>query len=153
MQEVFYETGNEIPTKSIELTAPQLVVGTSYNFKINSRLNLLAEADLDATFDGKRNEVFSTNPISIDPRIGLELSYNNVFFIRAGVNNFQQVTDDRDTTTQKKLWIYQPSIGAGFKIGDVEIDYAFTNLANQSSPLYTNVFSIKLDLRKKPVKK
>jgi len=108
---------------------------------------------LDATFDGKRNEVFSSNPISIDPKLGLELSYNNVFFIRAGVDNFQQVTDDRDTTNQKKLWIYQPSIGAGFKIGDVEIDYAFTNLANQSSPLYTNVFSLKIDLRKKPIKK
>jgi hypothetical protein len=153
MQEVFYETGNEIPTKSIELTAPQLVIGTSYNFKISNKLSLLAEADLDATFDGKRDEVFSSNPISIDPRVGLELSYNNVFFIRAGVDNFQQVTDDRDTTNQKKLWIYQPSIGAGFKIGDVEIDYAFTNLANQSSPLYTNVFSLKIDLRKKPMKK
>ena len=152
-QEVFYETGNDIPTKSIELTAPQLVIGTSYNFKINSKLNLLFEADLDATFDGKRNEVFSTNPISIDPRIGLELSFKDVFFIRAGVDNFQKVIDDRDTTNQKKLWIYQPSIGAGFKIGDVQIDYAFTNLANQSSPLYTNVISLKVDLRKKPMKK
>jgi len=29
------------------------------------------------------------------------------------------------------------------------VDYAFTNLANQQSPLYTHVFSIKLDLVKK----
>src|SRR5579862_2245124 len=49
MQEVFYETQNEIPTKSVELTAPQIVLGASYNIKINSKLNLLAEADLDAT--------------------------------------------------------------------------------------------------------
>jgi hypothetical protein len=153
MQEVFYETGNDIPNKSIELTAPQLILGTSYNFKINSKINLLAEADLDFSFDGPRNEVVSSKITSIDPRVGLELSYNNVFFIRAGVDNFQQVIDDRDTTNQKKLWIYQPSIGAGFKIGDVQIDYAFTNLANQSSPLYTNVFSLKVDLRSKPMKK
>jgi hypothetical protein len=86
----------------------------------------------------------------------LELSYNNVFFVRAGMNNFQQVLDDRDTTNQKKIWIYQPSIGAGFKIGDVQIDYAFTNLANQSNPLYTHVFSLKVDLvdlKKKGAKK
>jgi hypothetical protein len=145
-REVFYATQNDIPSNSIELTAPQLIPGFSYNFPINKKISLLAEADFDITFDGKRNTVLSSNPISIDPRMGLELSYNNVFFVRAGVNNFQQVLDDKDTTNHQKVWIYQPSIGAGFKIGDVQIDYAFTNLANQSNPLYTNVFSLKVDL-------
>jgi hypothetical protein len=145
-REVFYATQNDIPSNSIELTAPQLIPGFSYNFRINNKINLLAEADFDITFDGKRNTVLSSNPISIDPRMGLELSYNNVFFVRAGVNNFQQVLDDKDSTNHQKVWIYQPSIGAGFKIGDVQIDYAFTNLANQSNPLYTNVFSLKVDL-------
>ena len=109
-------------------------------------MSLLAEADFDITFDGKRNTVISSNPVSIDPKLGLEFSYNNVFFVRGGINNFQQTLDDRDTTNQKKIWIYQPSIGAGFRIGDVQIDYAFTNLANQSNPLYTHVFSLKVDL-------
>jgi hypothetical protein len=153
MREVFYVTDNDIPIKSTELTAPQLVIGGSYNFKLSRKLSLLAEADLDLTFDGPRDEVVSGNPLSIDPRIGMELSYNNVFFVRAGVDNFQKVIDDRDTTNQKKIWIYQPSIGAGFRIGDIQIDYAFTNLANQSNPLYTHVFSLKVDLRGKPVKK
>jgi len=153
VREVFYVTQNDIPSKSTELTAPQLIVGYSYNFKINKKINLLAEADIDVTFDGKRDEVVSSNPISIDPRLGLELSYANVFFVRAGINNFQQAIDDKDTTNQKKIWIYQPSIGAGFKIGDVQIDYAFTNLANQSNPLYTHVFSLRVDLRKKTKKK
>jgi hypothetical protein len=155
-REVFYATSNDIPSNSIELTAPQLVPGFSYNFPINKKISLLAEADFDITFDGKRNTVVSTNPVSIDPRVGLELSYNHAFFVRAGINNFQQTLDDRDTTNQNKIWIYQPSIGAGFKIGDVQIDYAFTNLANQSNPLYTNVFSLKVDLvdvKKKAVKK
>jgi hypothetical protein len=106
----------------------------------------MVEADFDITFDGPRDEVVSSNPISIDPRLGLELSYNNIFFVRAGINDFQQVLDDKDTTNSRKIWIYQPSIGAGFKVGDVEIDYAFTNLANQTYPLYTNVFSLKVDL-------
>ena len=155
IREVFYVTQNEIPDKSTELTAPQLVLGGSYNFRINNKINLLTEADFDITFDGKRNTVVSTNPVSIDPRVGLELSYNNVFFVRGGINNFQQVLDDKDTTNQRKIWIYQPSIGAGFRIGDVQIDYAFTNLANQSNPLYTHVFSLKVELRdpKKKTKK
>ncbi|MBS1914770.1 MAG: PorV/PorQ family protein [Bacteroidetes bacterium] len=153
MREVFYLTDNDIPVKSTELTAPQLIIGGSYNFKISKKISLLAEADFDVTFDGKRDEVVSTNPVSIDPRVGLELSYNNVFFVRAGINNFQQALDDRDTTNQKKIWIYQPSIGAGFRIGDVQIDYAFTNLANQSNPLYTHVFSLRVDLKKKTKKK
>ncbi|HEV8503958.1 MAG TPA: hypothetical protein VGQ53_01115 [Chitinophagaceae bacterium] len=145
-REVFYATSNDIPSNSVELTAPQLIPGFSYSFPINQKINLLAEVDFDITFDGKRNTVISSNPISVDPRVGLELSYNHAFFVRAGINNFQQTLDDRDTTNQKKIWIYQPSIGAGFKIGDVQIDYAFTNLANQSNPLYTNVFSLKVDL-------
>ncbi len=145
-REVFYATQNDIPSNSIELTAPQLIPGFSYDFPINKKINLLAEADFDITFDGRRNTVLSFNPISIDPRMGLELSYNNVFFVRAGINNFQKALDDKDTTNRKEIWIYQPSIGAGFKIGDVQIDYAFTNLANQSNPLYTNVFSLKVDL-------
>lgn len=153
MREVFYETQNEIPGKNIELTAPQLMLGGSYNFRLGRKLNLLAEADLDVTFDGRRNTVISTNPVSIDPRLGLELSLKDVFFVRAGVNNFQQVLDDRDTLNQKKIWIYQPSVGAGFKVGDVQIDYAFVNLANQSYPLYTHVFSLKVDLRRKGQKK
>jgi hypothetical protein len=145
-REVFYATQNDIPSNSIELTAPQLIPGFSYNFRINKKINLLAEADFDITFDGRRNTVLSFDPVSIDPKMGLELSYNNVFFVRAGINNFQKALDDRDTTNQKKIWVYQPSIGAGFKIGDVQIDYAFTNLANQSNPLYTHVFSLKVDL-------
>ena len=153
IREVFYETANEIPGKSIELTAPQLLVGGSYNFKLSRKLSLLVEGDLDVTFDGRRNTVISTNPVSIDPRLGLELNFKDVFFVRGGVNNFQQVLDDRDTLNQKKIWIYQPSVGAGFKVGDVMIDYAFVNLANQSYPLYTHVFSLRVDLRRKGQKK
>jgi hypothetical protein len=153
IREVFYETQNEIPGKSIELTAPQLLIGGSYNFRLGRKLSLLAEADLDVTFDGKRNTVFSTNPVSIDPRAGLELSFKDIFFVRGGINNFQKVLDDRDTLNKKKIWIYQPSVGAGFKVGDIQIDYAFVNLANQSYPLYTHVFSLRIDLRRKEKKR
>jgi len=151
-KEVLYLTRNDIPVRSTELTAPRLTVGTSYNFRLGAGVNLLAEGDLDITFDGKRNTVISGNSISIDPRAGLEASIKNVFFVRAGIYNFQKALADGDTTNQKRVWIYQPGLGAGFKINNISIDYAFSNLANQSNPLYTHIFSLKFDLNKKEKK-
>ncbi|MFP5040636.1 PorV/PorQ family protein [Parasediminibacterium sp. JCM 36343] len=147
-KEVLYLTNNDIPVKSTENTAPRLVGGVGYNFTINSKFHLLAEADLSFTFDGKRNTLVSTNAISIDPNVGLEANFNSHLFLRAGISNFQRALSDGDLNNQKKVWIYQPSLGAGFKVGNVGIDYAFTNLANQSNPLYTHIFSLKIDLVK-----
>jgi hypothetical protein len=70
-------------------------------------------------------------------------------FGRLGVYNFQQGLKDGDSTNLKKVWIYQPGLGVGFKLKNVEIDYAFTNLANQSNPLYTHIFSLKFNLVRK----
>ena len=149
MREVFYVTQNDIPVKSTELTAPRLIVGGAYSFPLNKNLNLLAEANLDLTFDGRRNTVLASDFLSMDPKLGLDLGWKNVFFVRAGINNFQQALKEEDDTNREKVWIYQPAVGAGFKISNVQIDYAFTNLANQSNPLYTHVFSLKFDLKKK----
>ena len=147
-KEVLYLTENDIPVKSTELTAPRLTIGNSYNFRLGSTVKLLAEADFDVTFDGRRNTIISGNTVSLDPHAGLEASIKNVFFVRAGISNFQQALADGDTTNQKRVWIFQPSLGAGFKINNISIDYAFTNLANQSNPLYTHIFSLKIDLGK-----
>jgi hypothetical protein len=148
-KEVLYLTNNDIPVKSTEMTAPRLIAGAAYTFTLSKKVNLLAEANLDLTFDGKRNTIISSNVASIDPHIGVEAGFNNAFFIRAGISNFQRALSDGDTLNQKKVWIYQPSLGAGFKTGNVNLDYAFTNLANQSNPLYTHIFSLRVDLVKK----
>lgn len=145
-KEALYLTNNDIPVRSTELTAPRLVAGFGRDFALGRKVGLLAEANLDLTFDGQRNTVISSNAVNVDPRIGLEANINQVLFLRAGINNFQRALSDKDTTNQDKVWIYQPSLGAGFKLQNIRIDYAFTNLANQSSALYTHVFSLQLDL-------
>jgi hypothetical protein len=145
-KEVLYLTKNDIPVKSTELTAPRLVLGVARDFKLGKKSALLAEASIDLTFDGQRNTVISAPGFSGDPKFGLECNFNHIFFLRAGINNFQRALADGDTLNQKKVWIYQPSAGAGFRIQNVTIDYAFTNLANQSNPLFTHVFSLKLDM-------
>jgi hypothetical protein len=144
-KQALYLTDNQIPIKSTELTAPSLVIGGGYDFRISRSVNLLAEADANLTFDGKRNTVISSNSVSVDPHLGLEASINKIFFIRAGVTNFQKALADGDTLNKKEVWIYQPSIGAGFKVGKVTVDYAYSNLANQSNPLYTHIISLKFD--------
>ena len=81
--------------------------------------------------------------------IGQSEYLKDVFFLRGGVFNFQKTLADGDTLNQKKVWIYQPGAGAGFKLGTAfYVDYAFTNLANQSNPLYTHIVSLRLDLMK-----
>jgi hypothetical protein len=131
------------------MTAPRLIAAAARTFTLSNKFSLLAEANLHFTFDGKRNTLLSSNPVSVDPNIGLEANISNTLFLRAGISNFQRALEDADTTNQKKVWIYQPSLGAGFKFGNVGIDYAFSNLANQSNPLYTHIFSLRIDLVKK----
>ena len=148
-KEVLYLTNNDVPVKSTELTAPRLVPAVGYNFKLSEKFGLLAEADLDMTFDGKRNTLLSANPVSIDPKFGVEANISNTVFIRGGVSNFQRGLADADTINQKRVWLFQPSLGAGFRAGNVAVDYAFSNLANQNNPLYTHVISLRVDLAPK----
>jgi hypothetical protein len=145
-KQALYLTNNEIPVKSTELTAPRLVIGAAHDFYLTKKLSLLAEANFDVTFDGQRNTLISADPVSADPKMGVELNINKIVFVRGGINNFQKALSDGDTLNQKRVWIYQPSVGVGFQIQNVRIDYAFTNLANQSNPLFTHVFSLQLDL-------
>lgn len=147
-KQILYLTNNDIPVSSTEMTAPRLILGGAYTVQLAKQLQLTGEADLDLTFDGKRNTIISS-AVSIDPHAGLELSYQKQFFLRGGITNFQQALADADTLNQKKVWIFQPCLGGGFKYKNVSIDYAFTNLANQENPLYTHVFSLKLNLIKR----
>ena len=148
-REALYLTKNDIPVKSTEITAPRLILGGGYDFRLGNSVNLLAEANLDLTFDCKRNTGISSNPISIYPQLCREARIKEVFFVRAGITNFQRALADKDTVNQKKVWIYQPSAGAGFKVGNITLDYAFSNLANQNSPLYSHIFSLLINLGKK----
>jgi hypothetical protein len=149
-KEVLFLTNNEIPVRSTELTAPRLVIGGSYDFRISKQVKLKAELNMDFTFDGQRNTLINSRALNGDPRIGIEGSLKDLFFVRAGIYNFQRTISDADTTNRKKIWIYQPGAGAGFVLGKTfHVDYAFTNLANQASPLYTHIISLRLNLVKK----
>ncbi len=143
--DVFQQTGNEIPENSVELTLPRLMLGVARQFKIGSRFDLIAALDLETTFDGRRNTLIKSDLISGDPRVGLELGYGGVVYVRTGVSQFQYVTDIAD---QQRLSV-QPNIGLGIKIKSVWLDYALTDIGDNSVALYSNVFSLKFDLFKR----
>ncbi len=146
MKETFLATGNEIPTASTELTLPRLIIGVGRDFNISKSISLLATADVDVTFDGKRNVLIRSNPMSFDPHIGVEIAYKNIVFLRGGIGNIQ---DEKDMSGHSAT-TFQPNIGLGVKIKKVlTVDYALTNIGNTSIALYSNVFSLRLDLDKK----
>jgi hypothetical protein len=145
-REVLYLTRNDIPVRSTELTAPRLILGLCRTWGAGDRFTFSPELGVDMTFDGPRNVPLRAGPLSLDPRIGLEAGYRRTLFFRAGIANFQQALRDGDTLQLDKVWIYQPSLGVGFRMRQVVVDYAFTNLANQSNPLYTHVFSLRIGL-------
>jgi len=145
MTETFVATGNEIPENSVEVTLPKLLLGGARTFNISKKVTLLAELNLDATFDKKRNVLLRSNFISADPHVGLEAGYMGMVFLRLGVGNYQTYTD----ALGKKINTIQPNIGVGVKIKSVYIDYAFTDIGDASIAPYSNVFSLKVDINKK----
>lgn len=144
-KEVFTQTGNEIPTNSLEVTLPRFILGAGRKTTISGKFSVYPELNLEFTTDGKRNTLIKGDPISIDPRLGLEFSYSNFAFIRGGIGNFQTYTDDLN----KKVTTLQPNIGAGFRVKNFHVDYAFTNIGNVSIVQFSHVFSLKVDINRK----
>ncbi len=141
-KQVLDETGNDIPQSALEITLPRLILAAAKKINLNKsgKFTLLAEVDLDATFDGKRNVLLKSSFASVDPHLGLEAGYRNLVFLRAGVGNIQQEM----SIDGKKQTTFQPNIGLGLHLGNVFIDYALSDVGNASAALYSNVFSLKL---------
>jgi hypothetical protein len=143
--DVFNATGNEIPENSLEITLPKVILGVGRNFKIGKKFNVLGEIDFDLSTDGKRNVLVTGDPVSIDPHVGFEGGYNNLIFLRAGVGNFQKVTD---IVGNDKI-SFQPNFGIGINFRGIAIDYALSDIGDQSEALYSNIFSIRFDINKR----
>lgn len=144
--EVFQITGNEIPSNGLEITLPKLILGAGRDFAIGEKFGLLTEVNFLNSFDGKRNTAISTDFISIDPSLGLEADYNEMIYLRAGLGNIQRVQAEIGQQLENSL---QPNIGLGIRIKRFQLDYALTDIGDQSVALYSNVFSLKIDFEKK----
>ena len=129
----------ELP-ETTEITIPKLQIGVSKLIDFNYDYTLLTSVNLNVRFEEK-NDIISTSFASINPALGFEFGYINMIYLRAGMGNFQNELQIDNT----KQLSFQPSFGVGFKYNGVQIDYAFTDIGDQSVALYSNVFSLKLD--------
>ncbi|MBI2258767.1 MAG: hypothetical protein HYU67_07695 [Flavobacteriia bacterium] len=145
MREVFVKTGNELPQNGLELTLPRLIAGVQYKKELGTKgIYALGEIDLPFTFDGKRNTLIKSKAISIDPNIGVEIGFKTYFCVRIGVGNFQEIKEFDDS----KKMTFQPNAGFGVSIKNFTVDYAFTDLGDNSIALYSHVISLKAKLNK-----
>lgn len=129
----------ELP-EDTEITLPKLQIGVAYNFEINRDIDLKTAFNLDTRF-AQTNDVFSNKNLSTTPAFGFQADYLDMVYLRGGVGNFQNV-EQLDGTTNVG---FQPNFGIGFKYKGIQIDYAFTDIGDQSVGLYSNIFSIKVD--------
>lgn len=130
----------ELP-ESTEITLPKAQLGIARKFEFHYDYTLLAAVNLNMQF-ARTNDIISTDAVSVDPAIGFEFGYTDLVFLRAGVGNFQNV----EQLDGRKKVNFQPNIGLGFKYKGIQIDYALTDLGDQSAALYSNIFSVKVDL-------
>ncbi len=129
----------ELP-ETTEITIPKLQLGMARKFVYHYDFSLLAEVDLNFRF-AQTNDIISTSFASITPSLGLEFAYIDMVYVRTGVGNFQNIRQLDNTDSVG----FQPNIGVGFKYKGIQVDYALTDIGDQSAALYSNVFSLKLD--------
>ena len=129
----------ELPD-TMEITIPKLNLGVSRKFIFHYDYVLLTEIDLNFRF-AQTNDLVSNSFASFTPAVGLEFGYIDLVFVRAGVGNFQSITQLDGNNSLG----FQPNIGIGFKFKGIQVDYALTDLGDQSAALYSNIFSITLD--------
>ena len=132
---------NQTIPENSEITLPKVQFGLSKKFAFHNESALLVASNLNLRFE-QTNDLISTKILSIDPAVGLEYSYIDMVFVRSGVGNFQNITQ----LDNKKSISFQPNIGLGFKYRGIQIDYALTDLGDQSAAIYSNIFSVKVDL-------
>jgi len=137
-RDIFLATGNEMPENSLEVTLPGILLGAAREFTIKEKIGMVAELDADLTFDGKRHTLLSFNPLSFDPHLGLEFNYRKMVFLRMGIGDLQWVTEYRN----RKTMDFQSAIGLGIRLKNFMIDYALTDLGDQTFALYSHVFSL-----------
>lgn len=132
---------NQAAPEASEITIPKLQVGVAKTTTIRRDFDLTTSLNFDMRFT-QTNDIISSGAMSMTPAFGFEVSYINLVYLRGGVGNFQNLEQLGGNGTEVG---FQPNFGVGFKYKGIQIDYALTDIGDQSLALYSNVFSLKLD--------
>lgn len=135
IQDVF---GEELPQGGVEIVLPVARLGSGYMLGAGDHQVALG-ADVDLAFDGQRAYALNTGSVSFHPRLGTEYSYKGVVALRAGLSNV--IVSDRYG------WNATPSVGAGFHIKQLSVDYGFGDFAGLAADLgYSHRISARLTI-------
>lgn len=97
-------------TGTNDLVSPTLKLGAAYSLAIPSiNMTVIPAADVDIMGENRRYaSTANLGPVSLNPRLGVEVQYAQLFAIRGGMNDLQQLT-----------------LGAGVHLPKLHLDYAF----------------------------
>jgi hypothetical protein len=144
-KQVLIETNNKLPDNSLELTAPRLQLGIARKWLFfEKKLSVLPEVNGDLTLDGQRNVLVSSRYLNFDPRMGLELGYKDLVFLRGGMMNIQRQIDFAGSQTLTVM----PTVGVGLRINNFSIDYALANVSSSVGLPYSNVISVRIGINR-----
>lgn len=132
--------GDDLPEGGTELVLPVLRLGSAYRFVYTNSALLLA-FDLDIAFDGQQTNAINLGKSSYHPRLGAEYSYGDIVSLRGGFSRIQHSSIDG--------WDLTPSVGAGFRIKQINVDYGFGDFAGLVSDLgFSHRISVRLTIAK-----
>lgn len=141
--EVLGNTGNEIPENGLEITAPSLQIGVARDIEFKKKFGLLVELNSYAYFDGQRASLISSKSVNLEPNLGLEMDYADIVYLRLGAGNIQRQKAEIGNYNELT---WQPNIGIGLRYWGVQLDYALSDIGDQSVALFSNIFSLKFDI-------
>ena len=140
VQNAIPDQNQELPEKT-EITLPKIQMGVSRYHEFDREYSLKVAFNVNGQFY-RTNDWLSSQHFSATPAIGAEFAYTEMVFARAGLGNFQNVMQPDGSTSLGM----QPNLGLGFYYRGFKLDYAITNIGDATNALYSNIFSLRVDL-------
>ena len=141
-EEVFEQ---ELPTGETFLVLPVVRLGSGLVLPVGLLSTVTVGLDMDLAFDGQQANAFNAAGVSFHPRAGTEFNYRQVLAIRAGVNRVAHGEYGFDIV---------PSVGAGFRLKSLSVDYGFGDFGGLVSELgYSHRISVHFSLERQGLRR
>ena len=144
-KQVFRSTNNDIPNSTTELTAPSIHFGGQYRFSFLKDHLSIAPAVKFSAYTDHRNVLISASPMSLYMALGANIGFWDIAYLRLGISNFTRATNDFG----EQYLSVTPSMGLGIHFSNFQINYSYNNIANTGIGLYSHVFSLSYEGKKK----
>ncbi len=115
------------PIGLTEVVRPVVRLGASTELPLSDDIGLTLASDVDLAFDGQRANVIDAGGVSFRPRFGAEMSFRDILAFRAGISD---VATNENYGTQ-----LTPTVGAGVRLGGLDVDYGFGDFGGLASEL------------------